>query len=725
MYFNRKLSGMMMVSLMILTLLGSQAVITQAIPADGPVNHPTLKVGDYLQFGTFYQQPIVWRLIHIDEQGQPILLSDRILTLRAFDAGGDFHAGDTERVQYGSNYYPDSNLRQWLNSSSLNEGNDVIDWVQNDPLAERMYQGKNGYNQDKGFLADSNFTATERSLLKAVPRDVIVSQVDVGKKDGGSQLFTNATTMTDIIQNYDTAYSKRVSDHVFLLSVKELKNYIYDQQATLGSSYHMAKPTAEAISQSQIINESWMFASSDMYWKYWLSTPLADDSKGVRVMDNLSEETVSSKLAFEGWVGVRPAIKFDAAIALFNDGGDGSSGNPYVVNRNALNVDTEAPSIPTGLTANNVTDSGFTMTWTDSTDNVGVAGYEIYRDGKYVETVQETVYSFTKLAEYSKSLITIKAKDAAGNLSAPSHELGVMTVDRTAPTIPNISVTNVTSSSFRLNWDESSDSGAGLFGYQIYLNGKLKAFVLDRKYMFLDLNDKETYTVSVKAMDKSDNVSGTSQVLTVSLADKIAPTAPTQVSVSATSATSVTLTWAASTDNVAVTAYEVYRGTVLLKKLPGSTQSLIVSGLSAGTSYSFTIKAYDAAGNGSPLSTNLKIQTQSTLNVIGKTISLNGKLLNLGAGVEPAVINGTTMVPFRVIFEALGLNVSFNATTKIIEGIRKDYNLKLTLHSKTAVVNGKINKVMPQSPAIIKGVTMVPLRFVGEELGLVVTYKSK
>jgi endonuclease I len=77
--------------------------------------------------------------------------------------------------------------------------------------------------------------------------------------------------------------------------------------------------------------------------------------------------------------------------------------------------------------------------------------------------------------------------------------------------------------------------------------------------------------------------------------DTQAPTAPTNLVASSTTATSVTLNWSASTDNVAVTGYNVYMNSVLKTTVTGLTTT--ISGLTASTSYSFYLKAKDAAGN--------------------------------------------------------------------------------------------------------------------------------
>jgi streptogrisin C len=90
--------------------------------------------------------------------------------------------------------------------------------------------------------------------------------------------------------------------------------------------------------------------------------------------------------------------------------------------------------------------------------------------------------------------------------------------------------------------------------------------------------------------------------------DDEAPTTPGNPRSTGTTSDSVSLAWDASTDNTAVTGYEVYNGTTLATTVAGTTAT--VSGLTADTSYSFTIQAKDAAGNKSKASPAVTARTQ-------------------------------------------------------------------------------------------------------------------
>ncbi|WP_406098877.1 glycoside hydrolase family 6 protein [Streptomyces sp. NBC_01013] len=89
--------------------------------------------------------------------------------------------------------------------------------------------------------------------------------------------------------------------------------------------------------------------------------------------------------------------------------------------------DTQAPTAPTGLTSTAKTSSSVSLSWTASTDNTGVTGYNVYRGGVQVGTSTTTSYTDTALTASTAYSYTVKAKDAAGNVSAASSALSVTT----------------------------------------------------------------------------------------------------------------------------------------------------------------------------------------------------------------------------------------------------------------------------------------------------------
>src|SRR3989454_7141497 len=101
-------------------------------------------------------------------------------------------------------------------------------------------------------------------------------------------------------------------------------------------------------------------------------------------------------------------------------------------------ADTTAPTTPAGLAASAPTSSSLTLSWSASTDDVGVAGYRVYRDGTLVTSPSGTSASITGLSTGVPYSFTVSAFDAAGNVSTPSAPLSVTTpplADTTAPKI--------------------------------------------------------------------------------------------------------------------------------------------------------------------------------------------------------------------------------------------------------------------------------------------------
>jgi glucosylceramidase len=89
--------------------------------------------------------------------------------------------------------------------------------------------------------------------------------------------------------------------------------------------------------------------------------------------------------------------------------------------------DTTPPSTPTGLSANGTTATSTNLSWTASTDNTGVTGYLVSRNGTQIATTTTTSYTDTGLSASTSYTYTVRARDAAGNQSSPSAAVTVTT----------------------------------------------------------------------------------------------------------------------------------------------------------------------------------------------------------------------------------------------------------------------------------------------------------
>src|SRR5437016_5865615 len=161
-------------------------------------------------------------------------------------------------------------------------------------------------------------------------------------------------------------------------------------------------------------------------------------------------------------------------------------------------------------------------------------------------------------------------------------------------------------------------------------------------------------------------------------ADTTAPTVPTNLSATAISSSQINLAWTASTDNVAVTGYKVFRAGVQIATVTaGATYQN--TGLTAGTPYSYTVSAYDAAGNNSAQSSAVSATTQApppTLTSLtctpttlwqyasgSCTVALSNAAGAGGASVMLTNSNTTLTVPASVTVTATATSATFNVAT--------------------------------------------------------------
>ena len=183
--------------------------------------------------------------------------------------------------------------------------------------------------------------------------------------------------------------------------------------------------------------------------------------------------------------------------------------------------------------------------------------------------------------------------------------------DTVAPTAPTVTASGTTSTTTNLSWSGATDNVA-VTGYNVYQGATLLGSTTTATtYPVTGLTASTTYSFTVKAKDAAGNLSVASNTASVTTlappADTTAPTAPT-LTASGTTQTTTNLSWSGATDNVAVTGYDVYQGATLLGSTTTAT-TYPVTGLTASTTYSFTVKARDAAGNLSVASNTASVTT--------------------------------------------------------------------------------------------------------------------
>jgi cellulose 1,4-beta-cellobiosidase len=212
-------------------------------------------------------------------------------------------------------------------------------------------------------------------------------------------------------------------------------------------------------------------------------------------------------------------------------------------------IDTTPPSVPANLAAASTTSSA-SLTWSASTDNVGVTGYDIYRNGILVGSSTTPGFTDTGLFANTQYSYTVAAFDAAGNLSAASAAVTVTTPassDTTPPSTPaNATVTGVTSSTVSLSWTASTDN-VGVAGYHVYRGIALAGTTTGTSFQDTGLTASTQYSYTVVAFDAAGNVSAASSVVS-------ATTSPTSGNRGCTATYQVSSDWGTGfTANITVT----------------------------------------------------------------------------------------------------------------------------------------------------------------------------
>ncbi len=288
--------------------------------------------------------------------------------------------------------------------------------------------------------------------------------------------------------------------------------------------------------------------------------------------------------------------------------------------------DQSAPSAPTGLVQTTASTTGMLVAWKASSDNVGVAGYDVFRNGTKLGSTSNLSYALGSLSCGISYSVGVDARDAAGNVSGtttatmqtsscPSQPPSPPTSDSQPPTMPsNLALADATPSSMDLTWSPSTDN-VGVTGYGVYLDGTLRQTVTGTTYDFVGQACGTSHHLSVEAYDRADNASqrawvaaSTSPCSSGSGAptDTSPPTTPTNPVILSRTSTSVTVSWAASSDNVGVAGYDGYVDGASAGKTSATTYTF--TGLACNTNRTFSIDAYDAAGN-----------TSQKVNVTGST----------------------------------------------------------------------------------------------------------
>ena len=189
-----------------------------------------------------------------------------------------------------------------------------------------------------------------------------------------------------------------------------------------------------------------------------------------------------------------------------------SSGTPPPPSPSA---DTQPPSAPTGLSLSGASANSLSLAWSAASDNVAVAGYELYLNGSKVGTTSATSYGFSGLACGTSYTLAVAAYDAAGNRSPQASVLASTSpcADTLAPTTPGpLLQTGAGESSISLSWAPALDN-VGVAGYGVYLDGSRVGTTAFTSYTLGNLACGRSYTLAVDAYDAAGNRSAQAAVV--------------------------------------------------------------------------------------------------------------------------------------------------------------------------------------------------------------------
>lgn len=390
---------------------------------------------------TYYGVPIIWEIGDKNHAGYPAnsvtLVAANILKLACFDAKESGNS-NSDRRRYGNNRYSLSNLRQWLNKAGspwyqAQHGADAA------PTNANVWSNYNEYDDEAGFL-----TGFSAQMLAAILN----------------------TTLTVAKASVDGGGSETVTDRVFLLSKAEVglgaENGV-SEGSTLAmfsdNASRQCRPTAQAVANSEYTSGS---LSASQPWWYWLRSPSASNSYGVRVVYSGGALTGDGHGAYNGGSGVRPALNLSSSI-LVSDSPDSDGAYTIVWN--------QAPTTPPSITVPDEVRSGKTaeISWAASVDPEGGAiTYELERSinsGAWtnVYTGSATSYDDTGVGTSANTVQwRVRAKDVNGAYSGYTSSAVKTVVHNVDPTISGTdtdlgTVTTPPSMAYTVNDQDTDD----------------------------------------------------------------------------------------------------------------------------------------------------------------------------------------------------------------------------------------------------------------------------
>lgn len=376
----------------------------------------------------------------------------------------------------------------------------------------------------------------------------------------------------------------------------------------------------------------------------WTWVNHQNGSSTSKIVTTLSAGTHTIKL-----IGREPNVKVDRVLAVSDQ-----SCTPTNFGDNCMTqADTTKPTVDITAPADGSTVNGNVVLKATATDASGISKVEFYAQDKLLGTDTTAPYEYAwDVANVANGTVTVVAKayDTAGNNSADSQALIVKNGTSQPPAAPTeLSAKADSYDKVTLTWKAST----GAVNYRVVRNNVVIATTNSASYTDTTVAAGTTYNYAVIALDAQNTTSASSAVVQIttpkpSTADTTPPTQPTDLSVTAVGTHQINLGWKASTDNVGVKEYDIYRNSdedkTFRKVATTSKTNYGDGGVYDNTTFTYYIVARDAAGNQSPASTKVgdrtpQLATQTTGTLRGTVHGNNGRPLS---GVKVTIWVGSS-----------------------------------------------------------------------------------
>jgi titin len=306
-----------------------------------------------------------------------------------------------------------------------------------------------------------------------------------------------------------------------------------------------------------------------------------------------------------------PSTTYTYNLVAYNHAGESNATTTTFTTQTTATV----PSTPTNLQANNITTTSAILTWSDNSNNED--GFNIYKDGltNLIATVpaNTTDYALSNLSPATTYTYSIRAFNSAGesNVTATLFTTLTPTTKPNAPT--NAQANNVTTTSVTLTWSDNANNEDGFKIYDFSTSQVIATTANDvTSYTFTNLTPATMYRYRVVAFNSAGESNGTATTfMTLPVVTK--PNTPTNLKANNITATSAILTWSDNSNNE--DGFKIYKDglTNLVATVPANTTSYALTNLSPATTYTYSIRAFNSAGESNVTATLFTTLTQSTV----------------------------------------------------------------------------------------------------------------